>query len=104
MPIYEYHNSETDEVWEEFWSISSHMKFLEDNPNITQVPCAPSIISGVAGVTHKNDSGFGDMMSRIAAANPSSPLADQYGSKGIKESKTRDALKRQKIRQASRMN
>jgi hypothetical protein len=42
-------------------------------------------------------------MSRVAAANPTSPLADKYGSKGIKESKTREAVKRQKKRQISRL-
>ena len=37
-----------------------------------------------------------DMMQRIAAANPQSPLADKFGDKGIKASKTRDAVKRVK--------
>lgn len=96
MPIYEYHNTETDEVWEEFWSISSHLEFLENNPLIKQVPCAPNFVSGIAGVTHKNDSGFNDMLSRIAAANPYSPLAEKHGDKGIKASKTREAVKKAK--------
>ncbi len=61
---------------------------------------APAIISGIAGVTHKNDSGFGDMMSRIAAANPTSPLAEKYGDKGVKATKTRQAVTRQKERQS----
>ena len=67
-----------------------------------QIIEAPAIISGVAGITHKNDSGFGDMMSRIAAANPTSPLADTYGDKSVKASKTRAAVKKQKMRQALR--
>ncbi len=99
MPIYEYHNTETGEIWEELWSISSHEQFLKDNSDIEQIIHAPNFVSGISGVTHKNDSGFNDMMSRIAAGNPSSPLAEQYGSKGIKESKTRAALQRQKQRQ-----
>lgn len=104
MPIYEYHDTESGEVWEEFWSISSHEQFLKDNPTIEQVLHAPAIVSGISGITHKNDSGFNDMMSRIAAANPTSPLADQYGDKGVKASKTREAVKRQKMRQAKRSN
>ena len=59
-------------------------------------------MSGIAGVTHKNDSGFGDMMSRIAAANPTSPLAEKYGDKGIKATKTREAVNRQKEKQLKR--
>lgn len=99
MPIYEYHNRLTGEVWEEFWSISSHQQFLSENPDIEQVMHAPALVSGIAGLTHKNDSGFKDMMSRIATANPTSPLAEKYGDKGIKASKTREAVNRQKGRQ-----
>jgi hypothetical protein len=101
MPIYTYHDPETEETWDELWPYSTHKKFLTDNPDIQQRFHAPNFVSGIAGVTHKNDSGFTDMMSRIAAANPTSPLADTYGSKGTKESKTRDAVKRQKDRQTS---
>lgn len=101
MPIYTYHDPQTEETWDELWSYDSHKQFLSDNPDIQQRFHAPNFVSGIAGVTHKNDSGFNDMMSRIAAANPTSPLADTYGSKGVKESKTRDAVKRQKARQNS---
>lgn len=99
MPIYTYIDPETNESWDELWSYSSHKQFLEDNPSIQQVFHAPNVISGIAGVTHKNDTGFKDMMSRIAAANPTSPLAEKYGDKGIKASKTREAVNRQKERQ-----
>lgn len=100
MPIYTFHDTETDETWEDFMSISSMESYLEENSHIKQIIHAPAVISGIAGVTHKNDSGFNDMMSRIAAANPTSPLADQYGDKSTKASKTREAVKRQKARQA----
>jgi hypothetical protein len=33
-----------------------------------------------------------EILSRIAAANPTSPMAAEYGSKGIKETKTRAAV------------
>lgn len=102
MPIYTYIDPETQEHFEELWSYDSHLQFLAENPDIKQVMHAPAVISGIAGVTHKNDSGFNDMMSRIAAANPTSPLAEKYGSKGIKESKTRAAVTRQKERQLNR--
>ena len=98
MPIYEFRNKTTGEQWEEFLSFSAREELLKDT-NIEQVVGAPGIVSGVGGVTHKNDSGFGDMMSRIAAANPTSPLAEKYGDKSTKAVKTRDAVKRQKARQ-----
>jgi hypothetical protein len=93
MPTYTFRNNTTGQEWDEFLSFSGREARLED-PNITQVPCAPAIISGVSGITHKNDSGFNDMMSRIATANPTSPLADRYGDKGVKASKTRDLVKK----------
>ena len=98
MPIYEFRDKTTGEEWEEFLSFSGREEKLKDS-NIEQVITAPAIISGIAGVTHKNDSGFNDMMSRIATANPTSPLADKYGDKGIKASKTREAVVRQQERQ-----
>jgi hypothetical protein len=99
MPLYSFHNKDTDEIWEDLMSISSMESFLEQNSHIQQIIHAPAVISGVSGMTHKNDSGFKDMMSRIASANPTSPLASQYGDKGTKASKTREAIKRQKARQ-----
>ncbi len=98
MPIYEFRDKTTGEEWEEFLSLSGREEKLKDS-NIEQVITAPAIISGIAGVTHKNDSGFTDMMSRIATANPTSPLADKYGDKGIKATKTREAVVRQQERQ-----
>jgi hypothetical protein len=41
-------------------------------------------------------------MSRIAEAHPTSPLADRYGKKSIKQIKTQQALKKNKQRIASR--
>jgi hypothetical protein len=96
MPIYTYYDPETEEEWDELWSYDTHKQFLADNPNLQQRFHAPNFVSGISGVTHKNDSGFNDMMQRIAAANPQSPLADKYGDKGIKASKTRDAVKKVK--------
>ena len=100
MPIYTYIDPETDVRWDELWSYDKHKQFLADNPNLNQVLYAPTVISGISGVTHKNDSGFNDMMGRIAAANPTSPIAEKYGDKSVKATKTRDAVKKQKARQA----
>jgi hypothetical protein len=100
MPTYTFRDKTTGEEWDEFLSFSGREERLKD-PNIEQVPCAPVLISGISGVTHKNDSGFNDMMSRIATANPNSPLADKYGDKGIKASKTREAVKKAKAKMAS---
>ena len=41
-------------------------------------------------------------MSRIAEAHPTSPLADRYGKKSIKQIRTQQALKKNKQRIAAR--
>ena len=102
MPTYIFLNKETNEVFESIMSYADRTEFLEAHPELEPIVTAPAIISGIAGVTHKNDSGFNDMMSRIAAANPTSPLAEQHGDKSVKSFKTREAIKRQKKRQLSR--
>lgn len=102
MPTYLFRDKETDEVFECFMSYTERTELLEAHPELEPVVTAPAIVSGVSGITHKNDSGFNDMMSRIATANPTSPMAEKYGDKSVKASKTREAVARQKKRQLSR--
>ena len=101
MPTYLFRDKETDEIFESFMSYAERTELLEAHPELEPVVTAPALISGVSGITHKNDSGFNDMMSRIAAANPNSPLADKYGDKGVKASKTRESVKKAKAKMAS---
>lgn len=96
MPLYEYCNIETNETWEEFWSYTSHKEFLENNPHINQI-LAINLVGGT-GDRIKTDGGMNDLLGRIARANPTSPLAERYGDKGIKASKTREAVKKQQKR------
>lgn len=98
MPLYEFRNTKTGEIWEEFFSFSQREDYLQSNPDIELVIGAPALISGIAGITHKNDSGFKDLLNRIGNANPTSPLAQQYGDKGVKASKTRDAINKAKAK------
>ena len=103
MPIYSIHNIETGEPEEDFWGTYDALnEYLAENTHLARTITAPAFISGVAGITHKNDSGFGDMMSRIAHANPTSPLAEKYGDKSAKAHKTREAVKKEKVRQAAK--
>lgn len=96
MPIYEFRDKETGETWEEFLSMSAKDEYLAENPHAELVIGAPALISGIAGMTHKNDSGFNDLLNRIGNANPNSPLAQQHGDKGIKATKTREAVEKAK--------
>lgn len=93
MPLYEYFDTETGESWEEMWSYETHKSFLNNNPSIEQRLCI-NLVGGV-GDRVKVDGGFNDMLGRIARANPTSPLAERYGDKGVRASKSREAVKKQ---------
>ena len=101
MPTYSFRNNDTGEEFTELMSISEREKFLEQNPNIQQLPSMFSMVGGT-GDRIKNDDGWKENMSRIAEAHPTSPLADRYGKKSIKQIKTQQALKKNKQRIASR--
>ena len=92
MPIYEFRVKETGETFDEFLTYNQKLEFLEENPDLEEVIGAPRFISGIAGVTHKNDSGFNDLLNRIGNANPHSPLGRQHGDKDIKSTKIREAV------------
>jgi hypothetical protein len=94
MPLYEFVNTETGEQWEDFMSYGSYKAYLAENPNIN--PVYSIAIIGGSGDRVKPDSGFSDVLSRIAQANPHSPLAKTHGDKGVKASKTREVVQKHK--------
>lgn len=96
MPLYQFREKETGEVFEEMFTYDQKNVFLSDNPEYEEIIGAPAIISGVSGLTHKTDSGFNDLLNRIGNANPHSPLGQQYGDKGIKATKIREAVNKVK--------
>lgn len=84
MPTYKFHNKNTGEVWEDFMGISASEKYLEENPHIERmVAGAPGLVGGHGDRT-KPDGGFKEVLSKIAEANPTSALANDYGKKDAK--------------------
>lgn len=92
MPLYDFQDLKTGEVFEEYMTWEDKQDFLKDNPQFIQAFTKINIVAGVSGITHKNDDGFKELMTRISDANPDSEVAKKYGDKGVKESKTRDAI------------
>ena len=93
MPNYNFKNTETGEEFEEFFTNTNREKYLEENPHIQQLPSLFSMVGG-HGDRIKNDGGWKDNMSRIAEANPGSPLASRYGKESTKNINTRKVLKK----------
>lgn len=63
MPTYNFLNTQTNEEFQDFMSISALDKFLADNPHITQMVSAPAISSGRG--TGKPDQGFRDILKEM---------------------------------------
>ena len=93
MPNYNFINTDTEEEFEEFFTISGREEFLKNNPHIKQTPSLFSMVGGT-GDRIKNDNGWKEQMSRIAEANPGSPLAQRYGKSSTKDINTRKVLKK----------
>ncbi len=97
MPTYEFLNSETGEEFERLMSISAREEFLKENPHITPVISAPSIVSGVSTSNSRQGkvpSGFNEVLSKVAEAHPTSTVGQRYGKKSIKDVKTREIIKK----------
>ena len=98
MPIYTFINTKTGKEFDDMMSISDMENYLAKNKHIKQKITGINIIGGIQGITHKTDGGWKENMSRIAEAHPTSPLADRYGKKSIKQVKTREVIKKHRNR------
>ena len=94
MPVYDLRNNETGEEWE------GRMSY-EDMKTLT-AEAQGFVLDKLVNFVHSTgpDRGgqvpahFKEVMSRVAEQNPNSPLAEKYGSKSIKDVKTRDAVEK----------
>ena len=98
MPIYTFENTKTKKVYDEMMSISEKEAFLKKNKHIKQKITGINIIGGIQGITHKTDGGWNDNLQRIADAHPTSPLAERYKKKSIKEVKTNQVIEKHRKR------
>jgi len=96
MPSYTFEDTKTGKVFDEFYSISDKEEYLKKNKHIKQLITQINIVSGTGGI--KNDSGWKDNLSRIAEAHPTSPFADRFGKKSIKEIKTKQVIEKHRKR------
>lgn len=95
MPVYSFINNETGEVEDKIMSYSAKLEYLEENPHIESIITgAPGLVSGTGDRT-KPPSGFKEVLSKIADANPNSKLANDYGKKDHKSVKIREAVQKQ---------
>ena len=96
MPIYVFKNTKTNKTYVKFISMSEREQYLNDNPEVKQVPTVPNIVGGVGGV--RTDDGFKEVLSKISEAHPTSALAQRHKRKTGKQVKTQQAVNKHRKR------
>ena len=75
MPIYVFKNTETEEVFEKYMSLSSREEYLKENPHIiTQITAPAPMMDPVALGVRKPDQGFKEVLQRVHNLTPGSQL------------------------------
>jgi hypothetical protein len=92
MPIYEFYNPETEEQWETKMSYEEMKQFVADNPQLHQIFQMNFAHASGSDGGGKVPDHFKEVMSRVAEQNPNTPVAEKYGSKSIRDVKTREAI------------
>jgi hypothetical protein len=98
MPVYTFENIKTGKDYTEHMSMSELDDYLKKNKNIRQIFTSLNIVGGVAGLTHKPDSGWNDTLQKIAEKHPGTPLAEKFKKKSIKEIKTKQVIDKHRKR------
>lgn len=98
MPLYTFIDRSTNELVELTLRIADYDSFLSSNPNLERyIDSVPGIVSGTGSI--KTDSGFKEVLSKVAEAHPNSELADRTSSRSAKQVKVDNVVN--KYRQSS---
>ena len=93
MPRYDFLNTDTNEIEEHTMSYKVLDEFKQNNPHLKQQISAMNIVGGT-GDRVKTDGGFNDVLQKIAATQPDTPMGERYHRKSAKEVKTREVIKK----------
>jgi hypothetical protein len=75
MPLYDFKDSNTGDVFEKMMSISSKEQYLKENPHIqSYISGMPPLIDPVVLGIRKADNGFKEVLQKIHSRAPGSDL------------------------------
>ena len=101
MPTYRFYNKRTKKEYTDLMSISEMEEFIKKKHIKILPPTTLNIVSSVGGhVDSHTDNGWKENMARISEAHPSSPLAERYGKKSVKETQTKNVLEKHRKRKS----
>lgn len=76
MPLYDFRNKDTGEVFEKMMSISAKEEYLKQNPNIESMLGMNALIDPVRLGLRRPDQGFKEVLQRIDEKTAGSRLKD----------------------------
>ena len=94
MPAYDFENLETGCIEERIMSYTKLEQFKKDNPHLKQVILTVPPTTGGVGDRVKTDAGFKEVLSKVGSNFPGSDLDRRYNGMSVKESKTREVVKK----------
>ena len=95
MPTYTFYNNQTGKQFDALMKISEREEYLKNNPHVTQVITAPSIVSGVSTSSQNRvPDGFKEVLSKVAEKHPESSVGKRYGKRSIKQIKTKQIVEK----------
>ena len=100
MPTYRFKDHNTGKIWEDLMLISEMEKFIKKKHIELLPPTQMNIVSSVGSIDSHTDNGWKENMARISEAHPSSPLAERYGKKSVKETQTKNVLEKHRKRKS----
>ena len=92
MPTYTFEDKETGEVFDKLMKISEKEQYLKDNPNLKPVLTAPNFVGD--HIVKRMDGGMKEVFSKIADANPNTPVGDRFRTKSSADIKKDKVVKK----------
>jgi hypothetical protein len=93
MPLYTFLDKDKDELIEFTLRIADYDSFLASNPNLERyIDSVPGIVGGTGSI--KTDTGFKEVLSKVAEAHPNSNLADRTLSRSSTQVKVDNVVNR----------
>jgi hypothetical protein len=94
MPTYTFIDTLSNEIFDVIMSMKDFDQYKKENPTHERYfDEAPQVVSGTS-TSLRTDDGFKEVMSKVAEAHPTSPLAERYKRKSIKEVRTERVVKK----------
>ena len=103
MPMYDFKDTNTGESFSLELTIAKREEYLKENPHITQILGAPSLVRGT-NYGGKMDDGWKENLARISEAHPNSALAEKQGGRSATRAKVSEIATKHGLNKRGKYN